>query len=95
MKTLLMTLALCLLISCGDEITAVPQQPDKTCISYNLTLHCKTVPPMTANASTSDYFNVSQEDLDKMQADIERNNKLGLTECSIDNLSCAMYAEDE
>ena len=95
MKTLLMTLALCLLISCGDEITAVPQQPEKTCISYNLTLHCKTVPPMTANASTTDYFNVSQEDLDKMQADIERNNKLGLTECSIDNLSCAMYAEDE
>lgn len=95
MKTLLMTFALCLLISCGDEITAVPQQPEKTCISHNLTLHCKTVPPMIANASSSEYFNISQEDLDKMQVDIERNNKLGLTECSIDNLSCAMYEEDQ
>lgn len=95
MKTLLMTLALCLLISCGDEITSVPQEPEKTCISYNLTLHCKTVPPIIANTSTSEYFNVSQADLDKMQADIERNNELGLTECSIDNLSCAMYEEDQ
>lgn len=95
MKILLMTLALCLLISCGDEITAVPQQPEKTCISYNFELRCKTVPPMIANSSTSEYFNVSQEDLDKMQADIEKTNELGLTECSIDNLSCAMYEEDQ
>lgn len=94
MKTLLMILSLCLLISCGDEITSVPQQPEKTCISYNLALHCKTVPPIIANSSTSEYFNVSQEDLDKMRADVERNNGLGLTECSIDNLSCAMYEEE-
>lgn len=95
MKTLFLTLAFCLLISCGDEITSVPQQPEKTCISYNFKLHCKTVPPMIANSSTSEYFNVSQEDLDKMQTDIEKTNELGLTECSIDNLSCAMYEEDQ
>ena len=95
MKTLFMTLALCLLISCGDEITSVPQQPEKTCISYNLSLHCKTMPPVPANTSTSEYFNVSQEDLDKMRADVERINEIGLTECSIDNLSCAMYEGDE